>query len=164
MARTTLIITFAFINLFFACGTDNGNQPKEGKQVEDLRDITSELVDNKDSIAGESIYIADVGSDAKEHEAEKLMINKKKTELRKRKREFIKSKFEKSKYKGMTCEELINKYKEIINEYQKTKNVELLLWKDSNDPIYAHCYSLHRSVFDSLESIENSVETDEEQW
>jgi len=85
------------------------------------------------------------------------VVTEKKKELKQKKEKVIEKKYKNSIYKKMNCKEMILKYENILKEFKKTGNEELLLWKDSNDPIFKFCYEKNKIVFDSLERIENEL-------
>ena len=158
-----ILILFLFALFLNSCKNDNSSIP-DVKKNEDisLDNIKNSLLKKdtvqikENSIDSSGIIVKPKTSNTPSiHETEK--VKKQKLKLAEKKAKVIEQKIKESSYKELNCEKMIVKYKNIIEEYKKTKNEELLLWKDTNDPIYKFCYEKHTAVFDSLERIENSL-------
>jgi len=163
-----ILILFLFALFLNSCKNDNSSIP-DVKKNEDisLDNIKNSLLKKdtvqikENSIDSSGIIVKPKTSNTPSiHETEK--VKKQKLKLAEKKAKVIVQKIKESSYKELNCEKMIVKYKNIIEEYKKTKNEELLLWKDTNDPIYKFCYEKHTAVFDSLERIENSLFEDEQ--
>lgn len=153
-------LIYIFLSLIlFSCKEDKEIYVEKSKnqQVEDIKSLLLDKVEEK--------VIDSVNFDKTEIESELISKNKevskeiseKKKVLKIKKEQVLNEKILNSKYKDMNCVQLISKYKSVLLELEKTGNEELILWKDSNDPIFKFCYEKNKIVFDSLERVENEI-------
>lgn len=134
------------------------NKDEEALKKPTLDNIT-DCFANKDSLSDiEMSPLIDYNGKSNSKLIDNEKLKEKKEALIERKKEVIKEKNAKSKLKNIDdCQQVIAKYREVLKQFEKTKDIKLLKWKDNNDPIYHFCYEKYKTEFDSLERIENAI-------
>jgi len=166
--KNIILLTLSLIIILFSCQNENKENialKNNNDSKSDLEDIKSKLLNQQKSseIKDTSFTNSESKTEHKKvHKIENSKLIAKKEKLKVKKEKIIEEKFKKSSYNKMNCKDMIIKYKTIIEEFKNSGNEELLLWKDTNDPIYKFCYEKHTAVFDSLEKVENSLFQDDQ--
>ena len=167
MKKSMFILIVLSLSML-ACKNDKVIESDKASSEEITQDNIKNLILNDDIAANMDTALVTNQSvtDSKSKEVSTIKeteeVKKAKEKLTQKKEEEIEKKMQKSTYKEMNCTKMIIKYKNIIEEFKKTGNEELLLWKDTNDPIYKFCYEKHTTVFDSLERLENEIGNNDE--
>ncbi len=163
--KTLILIASIAIIFLASCNSDRGTKKSISTNEKAIEESTilKDIETNFDSNSVDKVVILedfdaeDDEKDKKELENTTKKLVEEKAKLKKKKIEVAKEKIKNSKLKGKSCDEIIEKYKQVLAEFEKTKNIELLNWKNTNDPIFQSCYQKNKVIFDSLERIENEL-------